>query len=51
MSIRFGFPIVWSYIHDHPYRSLITGITGLGKTNLLMKLINYWQPGVEKIYS
>lgn len=41
----------WSYIHDYPYRRLITGITGLGKTNLLMKLKNYWQPGVEKIYS
>ena len=30
----------WPYIPDHPYRILITGGSGLGKTNTLLNLIN-----------
>ena len=39
----------WSYIPDHPYRILITGGSGSGKTNALLSLINN-QPDIDKIY-
>ena len=29
----------WTYIPDHPYRKLIIGGSGYGKTNLLLNLI------------
>ena len=38
----------WSYIPDHPYRILILGGCGSGKTNALLSLINK-QPGIDKI--
>ena len=37
------------YIPDHPYRILIIGGSGSGKTNVLLNLINN-QPGIDKIY-
>ena len=30
----------WPYIPDHPYRMLIIGGSGSGKTNTLLNLIN-----------
>ena len=39
----------WPYIPDHPYRILIIGGSGLGKTNTLLNLINN-QPDIDKIY-
>ena len=39
----------WSYIPDHPYRVLIIGGLGSGKTNPLLNLINN-QPDIDKIY-
>ena len=39
----------WPYIPDHPYRILIVGGSGPGKTNALMNLINN-QPDIDKIY-
>ena len=39
----------WSQIHDHPYRTLITGSSESGKTNSLFNLIN-WQSDIDKIY-
>ena len=39
----------WSYISDHPYRILIVGGSGSGKTNALLNLINN-QPDIDKIY-
>ena len=39
----------WPYIHDHPYRILIIGGSGSGKTNALLNLINN-QPDIDKIY-
>ena len=37
------------YIPDHPYRILIAGGSGSGKTNALLNLINN-QPDIDKIY-
>ena len=39
----------WSYILDHPYRILIIGGSGSGKTNVLLNLIEN-QPDIDKIY-
>ena len=39
----------WPYIPDHPYRILIIGGSGSGKTNTLLDLINN-QPDIDKIY-
>ena len=38
----------WPYIPDHPYRMLIVGGSGPGKTNALLNLINI-QPDIDKI--
>ena len=37
------------YIPDHPYRILIIGSSGSGRTNALLNLINN-QPDIDKIY-
>ena len=39
----------WSYIPGHPYRMLIIGGSGSGKTNALLNLIHS-QPDIDKIY-
>ena len=39
----------WPYIPDHPYRILIIGGSGTGKTNTLLDLINE-QKDIDKIY-
>ena len=39
----------WPYIPDHPYRILIIGGSGSGKTNALLNSINN-QPDIDKIY-
>ena len=39
----------WQYIPDHPYRILIIGGSGSGKTNALLNLIKN-QPDIDKIY-
>ena len=39
----------WPYIPDHPYRILIMGDSGSGKTNALLNSINN-QPDIDKIY-
>ena len=38
----------WPYIPDHPYRILIIGGSGSGKTNVLLDLIEN-QPDIDKI--
>ena len=39
----------WPYIPDHPYRILIIGGSGSGKTNTLLNLINE-QRDIDIIY-
>ena len=39
----------WPYIPDYPYRILIIGSSGSGKTNTLINLINE-QNDTDKIY-
>ena len=39
----------WSYTPDHPYRILIIGGSGCGKTNTLLNLIDN-QLDIDKIY-
>ena len=39
----------WPYIPDHLYRILIIGVSGSGKTNALVNLINE-QHDIDKIY-
>ena len=39
----------WPDISDHPYRILIIGGSGSGKTNALLNLINN-QPDIDKIF-
>ena len=38
----------WSYICDHPYRILISGGSGSSKTNMLLNLIKYQGPDIDK---
>ena len=38
------------YIPDHPYRILINGGSGSGKTNVLLNLIKYERSDIDKIY-
>ena len=40
----------WSYIHDHPYRILITVGSGSSKTNVLLNLVIHQRPDVEKMF-
>ena len=40
----------WPYIPDHPYRILIIGGSGSGKTNVLLNLIKHQPPDIDKIY-
>ena len=40
----------WPYIPDHPYRILIIGSSGSGKTNALLNLINNQQTLIKYIY-
>ena len=42
---------IWPYISDHPYpyRMLIIGGSGSGKTNFLLNVIEN-QPDIDKIY-
>ena len=39
----------WPHIPDHPYRIIIVGGSGSGKTNTLFNLINN-QTDIDKIY-
>ena len=40
---------IWLYLPDHPYRVLIIGGSGSGKTNALLNLIKE-QDYIDKLY-
>ena len=41
----------WPFIPDHPYRIVIIGGSGSGKTNILLNLINEQNENdIDKIY-
>ena len=40
----------WSYIPDNPYRILIIGGSGSGKTNVFFNLIKHQRPDFDRIY-
>lgn len=41
---------MWSYIPDHAYRTLIIGGSRSGKINLLLNLVKYQGPDIDKSY-
>ena len=49
-SVEINYNPNWSYIPDHPYRILIIGGSGSGKTNVLLNLIKHQRPDIKKIY-
>ena len=49
-SVKISHNPNWSYIPDHPYRILIIGGSGSGKTNVLYNLIKHQQTDIDKIY-
>ena len=40
----------WPYIPDQPYRILIIGGSGSGKTTVLLNLMKHQRPDIDKIY-
>ena len=50
-SVKINHNPNWPYIPDHPYpyRMLIIGGSGSGKTNVLLNLIKHQRPDIDKI--
>ena len=40
----------WPSVSDHPYRILIIGGSGSGKTNVLLNLIKDQRPDIDNFY-
>ena len=49
-SVRINRNPNWPYIPDHPYRILIVGGSGSGKTNVLLNLMKHQRADIDKIY-
>ena len=49
-SVKINHNPNWPYIPDHPYRILIIGGSGSGKTNALLNLIKHQRPDIDNIY-
>ena len=49
-SVKINHNPNWPYVPDHPYRILVIGGSGSGKTNVLLNLITKQQPNIYKIY-
>ena len=48
-SVQINHDLNRPYFPDHPYRILIIGGSGSGKTNVLLNFIKNWQPDIDKI--
>ena len=48
-SVEVNRNVNWPYIPDHPYRILVIGGSGSGKTNVLLNVIKPRQPDTDKI--
>ena len=40
----------WPYISEYPHRILIIGVSGSGKTNVLLNFIKHQRLDIDKIY-
>ena len=49
-SVKINHNPNWPYIPDHPYRILIIGGSGSGKTNVLLNLTKNQRPDSDTIY-
>ena len=49
-SVKISHNPNWPYIRDHPYRVLVIGGSGSGKTNALLNLMKHQRPDIDKIY-
>ena len=49
-SVKINHNPNWLYVPDNPYRILIIGGSGSGKTNVLSNLIKQQWPDIDKIY-
>ena len=48
-SVEVNHNVNWPYIPDHPYRILVIGGSGSGKTNVLLNVIKPQRPDTDKI--
>ena len=46
-SVKINRKPSWRYISHHPYKILILGGSGLGKTNVLLNLIKHQQTHID----
>ena len=49
-SVKINHNPNWPYIPDQPYRVLVAGGLGSGKTIVLLNLIKHQRPDVNKIF-
>ena len=49
-SVKINHNLIWPYIPDHPYRILIIGGSGSGKTNVVLNSIRNQLPYIDNIY-
>ena len=49
-SVEIIYNPTWPYKPYHSFRILIIGVSGSGKTHVLLNLIKHQQKGIDKIY-
>ena len=49
-SVEIDHNLNWPFIPDHPYRILIIGGSGSGKTNMSLNSVLNERPGIDRIY-
>ena len=48
-SVEINHNLNWIYIPDHAYRILTISYSGSGKTNVLLNVIKYQRPDIDKL--